>query len=286
MNIDRQFVWGLPSLGVFICWCALFIGLPTHAAHISEIDLGGPGSPAGQGIEFSQSDAASEHTLLVMYLSPGPTGLFGMVLDVIHLPASIGRAGVAMVTEQPWTDNTAITTTFESLDSASGSSSLPLSDTRLLVLMEGRSTLDRFNNPLSNSVANDLYKETAVTDWLVLTHGDPTAQFQNNHDIAAINATLGIDLLSRLVDKDAGRVIGRTLMPDVQPDDAIDMDTFYVGTPDDASRQFDLPDGYRYTYTPSMANLPLSHMPEPNTLALFALAAGFVLRRSRQTAAC
>ena len=268
----------------FTLLCALLVTGHTRAAYISEIDLGT--SVAGQGIEFSQFGSATEHTLLIM--EAGPTSNdFGRVYEVIHLPASIGLADVAMVTDSPWPDNTAHTTTLDSLDKAvSTTTTLPLNNSRLLVLMEGRSTLGFFTNPVSDSAATATYNQTTVTDWLVLTNGDQKAQYQASQDITAINTALSINLLNRIVDKDAGQVIARAILPDAHPEDPIDLDTLYAGTPDATSRQFDLPDdGYVYTYTPSMTNLPLSHMPEPNTLALFALAGTFVLRRSRQALA-
>lgn len=259
--------------------CAVLLGLPVSAAYISEIDLGGPTSPAGQGIELSQFDSA--HTLLIMEAG-ATSSMFGLVLDVIHLPASIGRADVAMITDVAWPDNTAVTTPLASLSPAPINATLPLSNTRLLIVMQGQSDVRWLDNPLStDAAAAARYDKNAVTDWLVLTQGESAATFQTNQDVATIDATLGIDLLSRLVDKGAGRVIGRTVMQDAAPGTGVDMDTFYVGTPDDTTRQFDVPGGYHYTYTPSMANLPLSNLPEPNTLAIFALAAGLVLRRSR-----
>lgn len=256
--------------------CLTLMG-PAQAAFISEIDLGSPTSPAGQGVELSQVDPASDYTLLIMNADATSPFAFGMVLDVIHLPAGSGLAGVVMVTDAPWPDNTASTIPIASTD-ASGSS-LSLSQTRLLVVMEGDSLVKRFDNPTgTDAAAIARYDAAAVTDWLVLGHGDLASNYQNaGHDIDNINSKLGIDLLGRLIDKDDVSVIGRTNAPD-QP---MDMDVFFAGTPD-AARQFDVAGGYRYTYTPGMSNLPLTQLPEPGSLATLAIAAGLCLCRSRR----
>lgn len=256
--------------------CALCVAVSSHAAYISEIDLGGPAAPAGQGIELSQFGSAADHTLLIIDANPTSPSAFGLVLDVIHLPASIGLADVAMVTEQNWPDSTAQTTTLASLNPASGDATFEFNNTRLLVVMQGLSPVKRIDNPLKDAASATRYTAAAVSDWLVLGSGDIATDYQSNgHDIVDINATFGIDLLSRTVDKDLGRIVGRTYLPG----DPLDMDSFFVGDPDETSRQFDVTGGYRYTYTPSASNLPLSQVPEPSSLAALVVAMGLVWRR-------
>jgi hypothetical protein len=253
--------------------CSAVVSAESQAAYISEIDLGGP---AGQGIELSQVD--TQQTLLIIDANASSAFGFGWVLDVIEVPGSIATQGVAMLTDQAWPDTTALTTTLASLNPASGDATFEFNDTRLLVLMQGASSVQRLTNPLTDPTAASQYDTAAVTDWLVLGQGDFGVDYLNNgHDITGINATFGIDLLTRLVDKDAGRVIGRTN----EPGEAIDMDRFFVGTPN-ASYQFDVAGGFRYTYTPSANNPSLAQVPEPSSLAMLIFAAGsFAARRRR-----
>lgn len=248
---------------------------PGFAAYISEIDLGGP---AGRGIEFSAVSPSLDYTLLIIDANPYSTSAFGTVLDVIHLPAGSGRAGVAMVTELAWPDNTALTQTLASLAPASGSSLLNFDFARLLVVMQGFSSVKRFDRPLVDAAAQSRYASSTPTDYLVLADGNPQPLYlSRGHDISQINAGLGIDLLGRLVDKNAGQVIARTGLPG-QP---VEMDVFFAGNPD-AARQFEVATDYVYTYTPSMNNLPLTALaPEPNSAALWLLFAGWCLRRRR-----
>ena len=272
---EHQSGGGLAILCLWLSGCLLLVfSLPTRAAYISEIDLGGS---TGQGIELSNVDPAMDTTLLFIHASPTSTYLFGLVLDVLHIPAGTGRAGVAMVTDNVWASDPLLTTSLASLPLESGDVSLPLIDHLLLVVMQGRSDVTRADRPLYDAAADASYDETAVTDWLILTAGDQAATYETNHDIASINAGLGIDLLDRLVDKHAGRVIGRTNAPD-QP---IDSDTFFMGDPDPTSRQFDVGGGLLYTYTPGMSHLPL-HTPEPSTLITLGLSMGLVCRRPRR----
>ena len=122
---------------------ALVTATRAHGAYISEIDLGGPG---GQGVEFSQLDPGSVHTLVIMNAVATSTSGFGMVLDVIHLPAGSGVLDVAMVTDQPWPDNTATTIPLASTDASLPT--LSLSQTRLLIVMQGDSAVRQFDNLL------------------------------------------------------------------------------------------------------------------------------------------
>lgn len=257
-----------------IAWIGLFIAASqARSAYVSEIDFGGPGR---QGIELSQVDPTQDYTLLFMSASPTSSFLFGMVLDVLHVPAGAGRAGVAMVTDGVWSSDPALTTPLDTLPLASGNVALPLIDHLLLVVMQGRSNLERFNNPLSQGLAKARYDTTLMTDWLVLSRGDQVSAYGKAHDVDRINAELGIDLFARLVDKGAGRIIGRTH----QSGQAIDMDTFYVGQPDPVSKQFDVDESLAYTYTPGFAGLPLvRHSPEPSTLVMLSLSLGLVCRR-------
>jgi hypothetical protein len=249
----------------------------TQAAYISEIDLGGPISLAGQGIELSQVDPASAYTLVLMNVSPASSATFGLVKDVIHLPVGSGFVNVTMLTDEPWPEDNPAIIPLASTDA--GSSSLLLTQTTLLVVMQGNAPVRRFDNPLgSDALAAARYDASAVTDWLVLGQGNLAADFQSSSlDIASINTTLGIDLLGRLVNTDDATLIARTNAPG-QP---LDMDTFYVGKPD-AARQFDVAGGYKYTYTPGMINTPLAHLPEPGSLASLAILSALCLRRSRR----
>lgn len=270
---ERQSCRGLLSLCHWLTGCLFLFVFPLQAAHISEIDLAGS---AGQAIELSQVDPETDHTLLFISASPTSSFLFGMVLDVLHVPAGTGRAGVAMVTDTVWQDDPALTTPLSSLALESGDTELPLIDNLLLVVMQGRSEATRFMNPLSDAGADAAYDESMVTDWLVLSQGDPSPAYESKPDLANVNAELGIDLLARVIDKNAGRVITRTN----EPGQTIEMDTFYSGDPDPVSRQFDIGNEWVYTYTPGMSNLPLAaHMPEPGSLVLLAVSLALVSRR-------
>lgn len=254
---------------VFFCMWAPGLA---RAAYISEIDLGGP---AGQGVELSQVDPASDYSVLFINASPTSSFLFGMVLDVLHVPAGTGRAGVAMVTDVDWPGDSPLTTPLGAMPLSSGDDALPLIDHLLLVVMERRTALERLNNPMSDTAAKARYDATPVSDWLVLSPGDQSGTYQANQDIANINAKLGIDLLARLIDTDDGRVIGRTHAPN----QTIDMDTFFVGNPDPVSNQFDVDESLAYTYTPGVSGLPLAQTPEPGTLMMLGYIVGLTCCR-------
>lgn len=280
-----RFIKRLRSIGMtgsVVCslLCALFAIGSAQSAYISEIDLGGPEAPAGQGIELSNVDPASDYTLLILDANPYSTSAFGQVLDVIHLPAGVGLAGVAMVTDVAWPVSTAATTPLASLSPASGDLTLNFAWSRLLVVMQGQSDVLRLDKPLADLAAGSRYDPAVVTDWLVLGDGDIEPLYQTKgHDIADINATLGIDLLDRVINKKTGRVIARTN----EPDQAIDMDAFFIGDPDPTSQQFDVDGQWSYTYSPSMSNLPLAaHLPEPNSLAILALSLALAGNRPRR----
>lgn len=275
-NSEHQSGRGLANLCLWLSGCLLlaFTSLSARAAYISEIDLDGP---AGQGIELSNVDPATDTTLVFINASPTSTFLFGLVIDVLHIPAGTGRAGVAMVTDNIWASDPSLTTSLASLPLESGDPSLPMIDHLLLVVMQGRSDVMQFDRPLSDAAADARYDESTVTDWLVLSTGDQATNYEENHNVASINTALGIDLLSRLVDKHAGRIIGRTN----EPDQPIEMDTFFMGDPDPISQQFEVAGDRVYTYTPGMSSLPL-HLPEPNSLITLGLTLGLVCRRSRR----
>ena len=261
---------------LFAFACLTLLAGTVRAAYISELDLGGP---AGKGIELSNVDPDTDYTVLFMSASPTSTFLFGLVLDVLHVPAAAGRAGVAMVTDTPWPGQPTLTVPLNSLGLASGDESLPLNNDLLLVVMSGPTDLARFNNPVTDSVAGLRYDEAAVTDWLVLSSQDNSATYESNFDVSAVNAELGIDLLRRLVVTTDAEVIGRANLPN----ESIDMDTFYAGEPDEVSRQFDVDGQYVYTYTPGMSNLPLAaHLPEPGSLLVLAVGSVLCLQRCRR----
>jgi hypothetical protein len=262
-------------LCVGACFASAFVADQAVAAYVSEIDFA---SPAGRGIELSNVDPASDYTLLFMSASPS-SSLFGLVLDTLKVPAGTGRAGVAMVTDSSWPGQSTLTAPLADVPLVSADPTLPLAGDVLLVVLAGRSDVVRFNNPVTDPLAASRYDRAAVTDWLVLNTVDQSGAYASALDVATVNAALGIDLLSRRVDANAGRVLGRTSAPG----QLIDMDTFYAGDPDPTSMQFEIPGSTLvYTYTPGMSNLPLiERVPEPGALSIFAAAGAICMRRRR-----
>lgn len=235
---------------------------------ISEIELGGP---AGNAVELSQLDPSKDHSLLILDANPFTPSNFGTVLGVVHLAAGSTPHSVAMLSESAWPGEPGRTIPLSSLSSPATPAQLNLQFARLLVVMEGQTDVAYLDRPLAAAQDAARYDASAVSDWVVFGSGDLASQYQSNgHDIDAINATLGIDLLSRIADRDDGRVIGRANLPR-QP---IDMDSLFVGDPD-AYNQFKPTHAFRYTYTPGESNLALApvmvRIPEPTTLGLFAL---------------
>lgn len=256
--------------------CAMLLAGSARAAFISEIDFGGP---AGQGIELSGVFPDKDYTIVFMSASPTSNSLFGMVIDTLYVPAGTGRAGVALLTDTPWPNQPLLAASLASVPLQSGHSQLPLINDLLMVVMDGQTDLQRFNNPVTDPVAAARYDETLVTDWLVLSAGDQSSTYQNNFDISAVNANLGIDLLSRLFDRGGGSVLARARYPG----EVIDMDTFVAGDPDPVSARFDVDNGaYTYKYTPGLDNLPLAvHLPEPGSLMVLGIGSVVCLRRRR-----
>lgn len=238
-----------PLLVCFICLPAL----PTGAGYISEIDLAGP---AGGAVEVSQMLPASDYTLLMVDANPFSPASFGVVMGVVHLPAGTGQGGLSMVSDTAWPGQPTLTQPLATLESQSANGTLDLRFARLLVLMQGRFEIDLSDRLVNDPEPATPYDPLAVTDWLVVGNGSgQAAQYQNSgHDLPGINSALGIDLLSRLVDRSAGRVIGRT-HPVGQ---AIDLETFYVGDPDATFQQFSVGAQENYTFTPGLENLPLT----------------------------
>jgi len=253
------------------------LALPGHAAYISEIDQGGP---AGRGIELSQVDSGSAYTLVFIDGNAHVPTRFGAVVDVLHLPAGTGYAGVAMVTDSAWPGDPGRSTPLSSLSLASGDATLNLNLSRLLIVMQGDIDVRRYDRPVTDPLAAARFDTAAVTDWLVLGSGDLASQYQSNgYNIGDINNKLGIDLLARIADKDQGRVIGRTNFSG----QAIDMDQFFVGDPDATSMRFAVDGQHDYVYTPGQNNLPLiTHMPEPGSLSLLGLGLLVLARRGRR----
>lgn len=255
---------------------AVLVGLPASAAFISELDQGGP---AGRGIELTGLDPDAGATLLFIDANPYLPQAFGKVLDTLHLPGSVGVGGVAMATESDWPGRDAAFVTLDAVAPASGDDELNLFQSRLIVVMQGQSDVRRLDEPLKSAQAAGRYDPAAVTDWLVLGDGDLSGLYASRgHDIDHINQTLGIALLDRLVDKDAGRVVGRTF----PPGEEIDMDRFFVGAPGDDGR-FAVDAQHDYFYTPGYGNLPLLEaVPEPSTLGLLAAGLALGARRARR----
>lgn len=276
--VSRDFHFDMTGLrlGLLLAWVLCLSAPNSEAAYFSEIDLGGP---AGRAVEVSQLDPASPYTLVIIDANPYRASSFGLVQGVIHLEPGLGTNTVAMVSETAWPDNTVQTHPLDSLATPPDASGIDLNFARLLVLMQGDSAVQRFDRPMSDDVNADRYEPEAVIDWLVLGDADTAGRYQSNdHDIDAINAAFGIDLLARIADKDAGRIIGRSYIPD-QP---LDMDRLYVGDPD-VRGQFDQ-DYFRYTYTPGLANpslKPVFPIPEPTAAFLFAAAAVVLTGRGR-----
>lgn len=252
------------------------LGLPAGAAYISEIDRGGPG---GRGIELMGLDPDAGATLLFIDANPYLPQAFGKVLDTLYVPGSVGVGGVAMVTESAWPGRDAAFVTLDQAAPASGDDELNLFQNRLLVVMNGQSRVQRLDQPLASDPAAARYDPTAVTDWLVLGGGGLAGLYRSRgHDIDLINQALGVSLLDRLVDKDAGRVVGRTHAPGQE----VDMDTFFVGAPGDDGR-FAVDVQHDYVYTPGFGNWPLlAAAPEPSALALLAAGLALGARRARR----
>ena len=230
----------------------LFCAPRVHAAFISEIDLD---SPAGRAVEVSQMQPGSDYTLVVMEANPFSTALFGTVLGVVPLADGLGSGGVAMVSDSAWPGGAVPTVPLASLSPASATATLNLSYKRLLVLLRGQVGVNLLDRPVTQASA---YDSAAVEDWLVMGDGlTGQAYVSGGHDIGQINTALGIDLLARVVDTNAGSVIGRSWLAG----EDYDLSLCHVGEPNEAN-QFDAAlDGYLYTYTPGVSNLPLLAKP-------------------------
>ena len=269
---------GFASALAFVLSCCL-IASDARALYISEIDLGGP---AGRGIEFSGLDPVDGATLLMIDANPYLPQAFGKMRDVLHRPGSAGVGGVVMVTENEWVARPTSIKTLNELPPESGKDELNLFQTRLLVLMSGSSMVKRSDTPLTLSDAAARYDAGSVTDWLVLGSGDPSKlsgryASRGQDEINHINTTLGINLLSRVVDKDAGRVIARAK----HVGEELKLDQFVMGDPDGDDR-FEVRPHLDYFYTPGFGNLPLVvTLPEPGTLGLLTVGLLAIMRRAR-----
>ncbi len=246
-----------------------------RAAYISEIDLGGP---AGRAVELSELEAGKSYSLLVLDANANYQPAFGRVMGVVVLPAGISTGGVVMVSEQPWPDETGQTVLLSSLPAPTTSSSLNLSFSRLLLLHEGLTDLEVADNVLSPTAVSAGFDASAVEDWVLMGSGPIGAQYlANGYNMASINATLGIDLLSQVADTAAGRVIGRASLAG----EAIDPGLLHVGTPN-VYKQFLINEDYRYTYTPGAYHAPLlpnRMIPEPGVAWMFGAGLAVCLRR-------
>ncbi|MFI4861206.1 MAG: hypothetical protein ACIAXF_11045 [Phycisphaerales bacterium JB063] len=257
-----------------------------HAAYISEIYQSGP---AGQAIEISSVDPAQGVTLAILNGSRYDPHGFGMVLEVIHIPvntSTLGDPRVVLITDLPWPDASVQATPLTEIDNASSHDALPLGTSifdRLLLVFDGHADLRLGENPVNDSLPAARYDADALTDWLAIGPSNLAASYLGSTlDIDAVNATLGIDLLSRIVDRQTGQVIARAQLPGVP----LDMDVFYAGNPD-ANSRFDVAGGLSYRTTPGTANLPLfvNPAPEPGSLSVL-LASGTLLIRRRRGGRC
>lgn len=203
-----------------------------------------------------------DYTLLLLDANPYSPSVFGTVRGFVHLPAGSGGAdGVLMVSESVWPTDPLLTQPLAGLSPPPLMSGLDLAFARLLVLVRGQADVAMFQPLIADPPTLAEYDPDDVTDWLAFGNGELAPLYASNgHNVGLINGTLGIDLLQRLIDKDSGRVIGRTNLPG----SAIDYDTFYAGDPDPISDQFRVEQGqYDYTYTPGKAGLPLLVVPLP-----------------------
>ncbi|MEM9415580.1 MAG: PEP-CTERM sorting domain-containing protein [Planctomycetota bacterium] len=267
----------IPRITHLLLAAALCAG-PAHAAYISEVFQSGP---AGQAIELTGVDPAQGATLAILNGSRYDTNGFGQVLELIHLPASTATPPVVMISDQPWPDASIQTTPLASSTHASALTTLALGGSlfdRLLIVFEGGTDLLLGDNPARDTNTQARYNTDAVTDWLAIGPGNlATGYATSSHNIAGINSALGIDLLARTADRQAGQVIARAHAPG----DSLDLDVFYVGDPDDTGR-FDAGEGMTYRTTPGTANLPLIHpAPEPGSAVLVLLGAAMLARRRR-----
>ncbi len=256
--------------GLFRAAACLLLAGPARAAFISEIDLS---SPAGRAIEFSDLDPATDYTLLIIDANAFSPANFGRVRGVVTLPAGIGVTEVVMVSDSVWPGDPGRTTPMSALSPPPDPGTLALDFSRLLVLLEGTHGIARSTDLLPDGGEPPLYDADDVSDWLVLGDGAVGPMYQDNgHDIDQINTTLGIDLLSRLVDKNAGPVIGRTK----HPGEAIDLDVFFSGEPD-AFGKFPVGPNFNYRYTPGLRNTPIESVGVPEPGAALVLGLGLVL---------
>ena len=241
-----------------VACCCRLIGLAiagslyagsARGAFISEIDLA---SPAGRAIEVSQMDDPAGYTLVIMDGNPFSTAPFGTVLGVVPLSAGLGEDGLVMVSDQDWPGGAVTTVPLASLSPASATGTLNLYFNRLLVLLRGQVDVNLLDRPVTQ---NSAYDSSAVEDWLVLGSGLSSEMYVNSgHNLAQINASLGIDLLSRVVDTGEGSVIGRSWLLG----EPMNLETFHIGIPDPA-KQFEASvASHLYTYTPGQDNLALT----------------------------
>ncbi|XAM00867.1 PEP-CTERM sorting domain-containing protein [Phycisphaeraceae bacterium D3-23] len=264
----------LPALLLAASACAA----PGHAAYISEVFQSGP---AGQGIELSGIDPAQGATLAILDGSRFSTSGFGRVLELIHLPADPGGPPVVLITDMAWPDASVQPIPLADVPHASSQTTLALGGSlldRLLVVFDGETDLLLDDNPVNTSDAQMRYDASTVTDWLAIGPGDLSSGYGSSpHNIAGINSALGIDLLARTADRQAGQVIARANTPG----QALDLDVLYVGDPD-VTGHFDAGGSLVYRTTPGHANLPLLHpAPEPGSAAVLLTGAVLLMRRRR-----
>lgn len=239
IGLSRTLIYGI---------AACLLASPARGAYISEIDLD---SPAGDAIEVSDVGLLDAYTLVVMEANPYLPDKFGTVLGVAPLSAGLAVNGVVLVSDTVWPGGEVPAIPLPTLTPTPPTDTLNLSFSRLVVLLQGQADIALLTRPLNDPGG---YDASAVADWLVIGSGASASQYQSNgHDIEQINTSLGIDLLSRLVDTSAGSVVGRSGLVG----EGVDLETFHVGEPD-ANQQFDAAlAGHRYVYTPGYAYLPL-----------------------------
>lgn len=268
-------VWNQAHL--YLTAAALLAALPTSAApYISEVYLD---SPDGPSIEISDLDTSVGVTLVIADATRYTASGFGKVLDAYYLPPSLNPGPVEMISEGDWPVpiNDRAAATLSHLSPVAGLHLGTAAFDRLLLLYEGTSPLVLSDNPTTDPNANARHAAAPLADYLLLASGDLVSAY-TPAVISNANTQLGTDLLARSANRSAGTLIARTNLPD----QAVDLDQAYIGTPGEDGT-FAVSAEYLYYATPGSDNLELLTVtPEPGGLAIFGLAAAVLAGRHRR----